>query len=199
MLVEAGIKGGNAHKHKWNDDERDIVRRDYDGTDKTSQRIADKLSYMTGDKVTFYAVKGQAAKMGIMQDKSPDWTENELKRLAELVHQYSITEVAKRLHRSPNAVKIKATRLKLDLRTRDGWFTKREVSEICGVDHKKVQSWIDGGQLKASYHNGVRPSKNGMCMWHIDEQDLRDFIINNSGELLGRNVDIRQIVWLLVE
>jgi len=197
-LVQAGIKGGNAHKHKWTDEERDIVRREYNGTNQKSQQIADKLSYLTGDKVTLFAVKGQAAKMGIMQDKSPDWTEKELERLSELVHRYSITEVAKRLHRSPNAVKIKATRLKLGLRSRDGWFTKREVCGICGVDHKKIQVWIDDGRLKASYHNGVRPSQKGMCMWHIDEQDLRDFIINNSGQLLGRNVDIQQIVWLLV-
>jgi len=190
-LSEAGIKGGNAHKHYWTDEERSIVIRDYDGTNKTAQKIAYNLG------VTLFAVKGQAAKLGIMQQKSPDWTEKELERLAELVHQYSITQVAKRLHRSPNAVKIKATRLKLGLRARDGWFTKREVCEILGVDHHKVQRWIDNGQLKASYHNGVRPQKNGMAMWHIEEADLRDFIINNSGQLLGRNVDIQQIVWLL--
>jgi len=189
--------GGNAHKHKWTDEERDIVRREYNGTNQKSQQIADKLSYLTGDKVTLFAVKGQAAKMGIMQDKSPDWTEKELEQISELVHQYSIPQVAKRLHRSPNAVKIKATRLKLGLRARDGWFTKKEVCEMCGVDHKKVQQWIDNGQLIASYHNGVRPSLKGMRMWHIDEQDLRDFILNNSGRLLGRNVDIQQIVWLL--
>ena len=191
-LKEAGIKGGKALKHYWNDDERSIVIRDYDGTNETTRRIANNLG------VTFFAVKGQAAKLGILQDKSPKWTEGELGQLSELVHRYSITQVAKRLHRSPNAVKIKATRLKLGLRARDGWFTKREVSEICGVDHKKIQVWIDDGRLKASYHNGVRPSQKGMCMWHIDEQDLRDFIINNSGQLLGRNVDIQQIVWLLV-
>ncbi len=190
-LIEAGIKGGNAHKHKWNDDERDIVRRDYDGTKKTSQRIAGNL------RVTFNAVMGQAAKMGIQQDKSPAWTKNELERLAELIHQYSIVEVAKKLHRSPNAVKIKATRIKLSLRTHDGWFTKKEVSEICGVEHKKVQQWIDDELLIASYHNGVRPSKKGMYMWHIAEHNLRDFIINNSSQLLGRNVDIQQVVWLL--
>ena len=178
--------------HCWTDEERSIVIRDYDGTNKTAQRIADNLG------VTLFAVKGQAAKLGIQQQKSPEWTEKELERLAELVHQYSITQIAKRLHRSPNAVQIKATRLKLGLRVRDGWFTKREVSEICGVDHKKVQRWIDNGQLKASYHNGVRPSQNGMYMWHINEVDLRNFIIKNSGQLLGRNTDIQQIVWLLV-
>lgn len=191
VLREAGIKGGNSIKHKWTDEERSIVIMDYDGTNITTQRIADRLG------VTFYAVKGQAAKLGIQQQRGTTWTEEEIGQLSELVHQYSITQVAKRLHRSPNAIKIKATRLKMGLRARDGWFTKKEVCEVCGVDHKKAQGWIDDGRLTASYHNGVKPQRNGMHMWHIAEVDLRKFIIENSEQLLGRNVDIQQIIWLL--
>lgn len=113
-LIEAGIKGGNALKHKWTDEERDIVRRDYDGTNRTAQRIADNLG------VTFNAVKGQASKMGIMQDKSPDWTEAEIERLAEMITAYSPMFIAKRLHRSVNAVVVKSKRLGLSRRARDG-------------------------------------------------------------------------------
>lgn len=178
-------------KHTWTDEERDIIRRDYNGTDVNAERIAAKLG------VTRNAVKGQVQKMGIAMQKSPPWTEQELEKLSELIHRHSVTQVAKILHRSPNAVKVKATRLKLGLRTRDDWFTKREVSEVCGVDHKKVQSWIDAGILTATWHNSHRPQKNGMNMWHIELKDLKNFIINHSGELLGRNVDIQQIVWIV--
>ena len=192
-LSLAGIKGGTAPKHIWTEEERDIVRRDYNGTNRSAGRIADGLG------VTLYAVKGQAAKMGILQQKSPPWSDKDLEQLSELIHTYSITHIAKKLHRSANAVKIKATRLKLGLRFRDGWFTKMEVCEILGVDHKKVQVWIDSGALIATWHNGRKPSQKGMSMWHIETKALRDFIINYSGELLGRNVDIQQIVWLLTE
>jgi len=191
LLSAAGIKGGNTLKHRWTDEERAVVCRDYKGTNASALAIANGLG------VTLNAVKGQASKLGILQQKSPPWTPEELERLEELVHRCSVTEIAKKLHRSPNAVKIKATRLKLKLRLRDEWYTKMEVTEICGVDHKKVQRWIDQGVLKASWHNGTRPQKNGMAMWHIEAKDLKDFIINYSGELLGRNVDIQQIVWLL--
>jgi len=191
QLSTAGIKGGNALKHRWTEDERQIVRRDYKGTTASVQMIAAHLG------VTRCAVKGQVQSMGIAMQKSPPWTKDEIERLEELIHRFSVSQIAKRLHRSCNAVKVKATRLKLKLRLRDDWYTKNEVAEICGVDHKKIQSWIDNGALKASWHNGTRPQKNGMAMWHIEAKDLRGFIINYSGELLGRNVDIQQIVWLV--
>jgi len=191
LLSQAGIKGGVAPKHKWTDAERGIARRDYRGTDQSADEIAQYLG------VTKWAVKGQLAKMGLLQQKSPPWAEKELERLAQLIHRYSIIGVAHRLHRSPNAVKVKATRLKLQLRTRDDWFTKKEVAEILGVEHKKVQSWINSGALIATYHNGRKPSKLGMAMWHIELKDLRKFIINYSEELLGRNVDVQQIVWIV--
>ena len=191
MLSSAGVKGGQASKHKWTDEEREIVRRDYKGTNASAQIIAEHLG------VTRCAVKGQAVALGILRQKGPPWTPKEVERLEELIHRYSVRTVAKMLHRSQNAVKVKATRLKLKLRLRDDWYTKSEVCEICGEDHHKVQRWIDSGALKASWHNGRRPSKKGMAMWHIEATDLKSFLTNYSGELLGRNVDIQQIVWLL--
>ena len=191
VLVQAGIKGGNAHKHKWTDEERGIVCREYDGTNKTAQRIAGNLG------VTFNAVKGQACKMGIMINKSPDWTESEMERLAEMITVYAPITIAKRLHRSVNAVVLKSKRMGLSRRARDGWFTKKEVSEIMGVDHKKIQGYIDIGDLKASYHTEVKPQKNGGACWHIKQADLIDFIKANANAFLGRNVDLVMIIWLL--
>ena len=192
-LSEAGKKGGNALKHKWTDEERDIVRRDYRGTTKSAELIAVRLG------VTCNAVKGQIQKLGIAMDKSPPWTQKELDQLKNLIHRYSPIGVAKRLHRSENAVRVKAKRLKLNVRGRDDWFTKREVAEICGVDHRKVQVWIDGGSLKASWHNGHCPQKNGGAKWHIESDDFRAFLIGYSSELLGRNTDIQQIIWIVTD
>lgn len=183
----------SAKNHKWTDDEREIVRRDYKGTNASSQKIADRLG------VTLFAVNGIASKLGIMRQKSPPWTAKELERLEQLIHHHSIGTLAQMLHRSPNAVKVKAIRLKLKLRLRDDWYTKRDICEIVGENHHKVQHWIDSGALKASYHNDRRPSMKGMAMWHIEAADLKTFITNYSGELLGRNVDIQQIVWLLTD
>ena len=177
--------------HKWTDEEREIVRRDYRGTIASADAIATHLG------VTRFAVKGQAAKMGILRQKSPRWKPNELKLLEEMVPRYSVGQIARKLRRSPNAVKVKAVRLKLRFRARDGWYTKQEVCEIVAEDHRKVQKWIDSKCLKASWHHDRRPDRLGMAAWHIEASDLRDFIIKHCAELLGRNVDLQQIVWLL--
>lgn len=66
-----------------------------------------------------------------------------------------------------------------------------------GVDHKKIQGYIDRGDLRASYHTGTKPQKNGMAMWHIKQADLFDFVKKHVGEFQGRNVDLVMIVWLL--
>ena len=176
--------------HKWTEEERAIVRRDYRGNNG-SQKIADALG------VTKYAVKGQAQKLGIMRQKSPKWKNKEIKNLEELIHHKSVGQIAKILGRSQNAVKVKATRLELKMRVREGWYTKADVCAIVGEDHKKVQQWIDRGFLKAAWHYDREPCKRGMSSWHIEERDLKEFLINYSAELIGRNVDIQQIVWIV--
>ena len=191
VLSAAGTKGGKRTKHKWTEEERAIVRRDYKGTNASAQQIAHLLG------VTQHAVKGQTQMLGIMQQKSPNWTEKEYGILRENIHRKPIGEIAKMLGRSNNSVKIKATRLKLGLRKREGWYTKSEVMEICGVDHKKVQEWIDSGTLPASWHFGTKPQGAGQAQWHIEYEDLRNFLLAYSGELLGRNVDLQQIVWIV--
>jgi predicted transcriptional regulator len=74
---------------------------DYDGTIQTIKLIALKLG------VTPCAVKGQIQRMGLAKVKRHAWSPREIERFAELVHQHSIPQVAKILHRSPTAVKVK--------------------------------------------------------------------------------------------
>ena len=192
-LVAAGIKGGLALKHKWTDEEREIVRRDYRGTNKSAYQIAARLG------VTTCAIKGQVQNLGIAQDKSPRWSAKEIELLQELITQHAPITIARILHRSVNSVVVKSKRLGLSRRVRDGWYTKRDVCEILGVDHHWVQSRIDNGSLKANYHTDQKPQKNGMAMWHILEADLRKFILEHSFELMGRNVDLFTIVNIIRE
>ena len=177
--------------HKWTEAERDIVRREYDGHNSTALRLANHLG------VSFHGVKGQVSIMGIAMDKSRDWTDKETETLIEMITQYAPLNIARRLHRSVNSVVVKSKRLGLSRRVRDGWFTKKEVCEILGVDHRKIQKYIDNGELKASYHTGRKPQQNGGAMWHIKTEDLKKFIKKNIGDFQGRNVDLVMIAWLL--
>ena len=187
-------KGGETlrNNRKWTDEERDIIRRDYKHTRKSRQELAARLG------VTEYGVAGQIARMGIAKsdDRHP-WSSQEKEKLAKLIPKYCPRVVAKMMHRSLNSVVVMSKRQNITRRYRNGWFTKREVCEILAHDHKWVQTRIDCGALKASYHYGSRPTQKGMSAWHIEEKDLVEFIRRHPEELVGCNIDIIMIVELL--
>jgi len=191
-LVNAGIKGGSAPKHRWTEEERNIVRREYAHSRESAKRIAEYLG------VTEFAVKGQVSAMGLgNHDNRHPWTPKEEEKLKRLLRRWGPRMVAVKMHRSLNSVVIKSKRLNIKRRTRDGWFTKKDVCEILGVDHRWVQARIDSGALKAYYHYGTKPSKYGMSAWHIEEADLKEFIRRYPQELIARNLDMIMIVDIL--
>jgi len=184
--------------HRWTDEEREIIRRDYKHTHASRRHLAEILSARCGDTVTEYAVAGQIAIMGIAKrdDRRP-WTPHEKERLATLIPQFNPRVIAKMMHRSLNSVVVQSKRIGASRRIRDGWFTKTEVCEILGVDHKWVQRRIDSNSLVASYHHDARPTKVGLHAWHINAEDLAVFIRKYPEELNGRNVDLTMIVELI--
>ncbi|MBA7536615.1 hypothetical protein ES705_28879 [subsurface metagenome] len=181
--------------HKWTDDERAIIRRDYKHTQGSCLQIADYISRLTGEKITEFAVKGQISIMGIAKsdDRHP-WSPQEDAKLRELIPSFCPRAVARKMHRSINSVVVRSKRLTISRRCRNGWFTKKEVMEILGHDHKWVQRRIDSGALLANYHYEHRPSQKGGSAWHIAEQDLKAFIRQYPEELVGCNIDIITIV-----
>jgi hypothetical protein len=181
--------------HKWTEEERDIVRRDYRQDNESAQEIADRLG------LSFFGVKGQVAYLGLSKvtDRGwrRPWTKAEDEKLAELLQQHCVRKVAKLMHRTLASVTVRAKRLHLSRRIRDGWFTKQEVGQILGKEHKWVQARIDRGELKATYHNEVRPHGPGSAMWHIEDEDLVRYIQDHLQDLNGSNVDLPTIVMLL--
>ncbi len=90
---------------------------------------------------------------------------------------------------------VMSKRLKVYRRHRNGWYTQHEVMEICGVDYRVIQSWVNSGALNAHPHyEGAKPGR----AWHINEGDLAQFIRKHPEELHGRNIDIIQVVEILV-
>jgi hypothetical protein len=126
------------------------------------------------------------------------WDLEQDDQLRELIARHTPSVIARVMGRSINSVVVRSKRLGLSRRSRDGWYTKQEVCEIFGVDHKRVQSWIDQGILSASYHHGHRPSNIGAACWHIERKNIARFIRKYSQELTGRNVDLIQMVEILV-
>ena len=179
--------------HVWTDDDRDIVRREYTGNRRSLCEIAHKLG------ATEFGVKGQVNKMGLAKitNRRP-WTPAEDGKLRKLMGEHPPLQVAKRMKRSVNSVVVRAKRLGISRRDRDGWYTKMEVCDILGMGHKWVQSRIDDGRLVAKHHlAGSTPGQDGMAMWHINREDLKRYLRENAHELVGRNVDLIQVVDIL--
>ena len=178
--------------HRWTQEELEIIKRDYQGTTKSRLAIAERLG------VTQFAVAGQIARLGLCQTSDRKrWTPEEDGRLAELVFTLSMTQVAKEMNRSINAVTIRAKRLKLSRRIRNDWYTLNEVTEILGKDHHWVRRRIDDGRLKATPHYDRVPQATGGSSWHINRKDLKAFLQAYPHELNGRNVDLVAIVDIL--
>lgn len=124
--------------HKWTEEEREIIRRDYRHTFASKQALAARLG------VSPSSIAGQVATMGIARrdDRRP-WSPEEKEILAELIHRYCPRRVASLMHRSLNSVVVMSKRLGESRLVRNGWFTEAEVCQILGMGHKWVQRRID--------------------------------------------------------
>jgi hypothetical protein len=184
----------NGYTHRWTDEEDDLIRLEYRQTNASARQIAEKLG------VTIGMVKHRCGMLGVCKRTGRPgraWTVQEEKKLRSLIGRYALSTISNIMNRSVNSIKIYSQRMKLKRRKHIAWYTKKDACEILGVGHRRVQAYIDSGALKAGYHNGVRPHQDGMAMWHIEEGDLRDFIIKHCHEFNGRNVDLIQVVHLL--
>jgi len=75
-------------KHHWTDEEREIVRRDYRGTNASAEAIAHRL----GRGITKWAVKGQVQMMGIAKVHRNGWSPKEDERLGQLITRYACSQ-----------------------------------------------------------------------------------------------------------
>jgi len=178
--------------HKWTEEDREFIRVNYAHTRDSKRAIGKVLG------VSEFAIAGQIVLMGICKRTDRRlWTAKEEERLEKLIPLYPTTRIAKMMHRSINAIAVKAKRLDFSLRDRDGWFTAKEVCEILGVDRKWLRWRIESGILKATHHYGHLTVKGNGAMYHIEREDLKAFIRRYPTELNGRNVDMMQIVDIL--
>jgi hypothetical protein len=203
-MVVKTIQNNLINGHRWTPEELDLIRVEYKGTLKSAEIIAKRISALTGDTISSQAVKKQAVNNGLTTRRCKIWDDKELEYFIKLIGKYSMKDMLRKMKaagykRTMKSLDAKLSELNMKADDRDGWYTKVEVCEILGVGRETVQKWIDSKSLKATYHHGVEPTKDcGRAYWHIEESDLRDFIIKHSMDLTGRNVDLFQIVTILM-
>ncbi len=178
-------------KHPWTALDVEILRRER-VPGKNNEWLAGRL----GRSVS--SVKSKAGWLGLTKTSGfKHWTAQENERLVELVGRISPKKVAKRMGRSVTAVRSRAGRMGLSWRNRNDWYTEFEVSEILGFGPHWVGKRIHEGTLKASFEHDREPGKSSPYPWRIERDDLRAFLRRYPHELIGRNLDIVQIVEIL--
>jgi hypothetical protein len=186
--------------HKWTEEDKELIRSEYKGTIFSATIISQRLSQIHGYNISPHAVQSQVYRLNLGSYIKSSWSDAEKEYLTDLVGKYSVKEIKRKFDergykRSRFSISCKMNDLRVTNDYRDGWYTKSEVAEMLGITKNRLQCYIDSKVLKASYHNGDKPTNtSGSKMWHIEESDLRDFIIAHSMDLTGRNVDLFQIV-----
>lgn len=181
-------------KHTWTEDERQILRSQYQGNRASVERLATAIG------VTPAAVRGQLSAMGVRK-KAPRqrWSKDDDRKLEQLAHTHPPHVIAKKMGRSTTAVTVRIKVKGYSRRDRDGWYTATDVARILGHDPKWVTRRIEAGQLRAVKHhrNSERANGTGQHPWRITAAALRNFIRTYPQDLQGRNMDVVAVVDLI--
>lgn len=100
----------------------------------------------------------------------------------------SMPRLTRRLNRTKEAIKIKATRLGLGGAKTNSckYISARCASKILGIDNHTIISWIKKGLLKARFQAISRCAK----IWCIDFYDFIEFLKNNQDLWNSTKVEI---------
>lgn len=171
-----------ARKWVWTDTMDHVLRTMYDATVKgRPQEIADRL------RVPRWAVNRRAALLGLSRPKEKPWSEQEESYLEGNFHRVSVKVMARKLGRSPTAVKLKAKRL--GIRKYGEGYTALSLAAALGVDPHWVLARIKSGKLRASHRHTDRTAQQGGDSWLITEAALLDFLAAYPYEIDLRKVD----------
>jgi hypothetical protein len=169
-------------KWYWTEAIDAFLRHMYDSTvPGRSQEIAHRLN------VPRWVVNRRAAALGLSRPKDRPWSRQDEAYLEANLHRVSVRTLARRLGRSPTAVKLKAKRL--GLRKYDEGYTASSLAEALGVDPHWVLARIRSGRLRASHRHTERTPQQGGDSWLITDEAVVDFLRERPYDIDLRKVD----------
>jgi len=105
------------------------------------------------------------------------WTDKEKEALRKLAGLLGIYTIAKRLGRSPYAIKNQLSQMNLTAQLTDG-YTIRQLHLLLGVPNRSIQMWVNTKAL----HMDLDKER-------ITESSVREFVRHNLFEFSFRKVD----------
>jgi hypothetical protein len=166
----------------WTEAMDALLRRMYDPSVKgRPQEIAYRL------RMPRWAVNRRAIALGLSRPKDRPWTSQEEAYLEGNFHHVSVKALARKLGRSPTAIKLKAKRL--GLRKYGEGYTACSLAEALGVDPHWVLARIRSGKLRASHRHTERTPEQGGDSWLITDEALLEFLREHPYDIDLRKVD----------
>jgi hypothetical protein len=172
---------------KWrlSDFQRRLLLERYDGRTET----IDALMRHFPD-VPRWRVKRWAGELGLSYKKAPPWTPEELDYLREHLGTLRVKAIAKHLGRTVTAVQVMSKRLHISQRLSEG-YTMRGVCEGLGVDHHKVERWLEHGWLRGRRIGTERTKTHLGDIWQFTDRNVYELVRDHPSE-----IDPRRVEWL---
>ncbi len=162
-------------KYEWTST-RDQLLRDAYASKKTGRirRVAHALGWPV------WVVKRRANALELCHKPQRPWTIADQRFLLDHAGRWPLARLARRLHRSQNAVHLKLCRLQIAQRFRDG-YTLSDVALGFGVDDHVVARWVRQGWLRGRRRQSNRrqtpdPSPAPADAWYFTDEDLLHFV-----------------------
>ena len=166
-------------KYQWTADMDDQLRQIYRRTARKKLALSSELTrFCSGFRIPRTAVMNRARKLGlnIVRPFKP-WTEEEKNGLRALAGLLGVNTIAKRLGRSPYAIKNQLSQMNLTAQLTDG-YTIRQLQLLLGVPNRSIQMWVNTKAL----HMDLDKER-------ITESSVREFVRHNLFEFSFRKVD----------
>lgn len=154
----------------WTDDEKNFALSNYA-----------KMSYMDIGKAIGKSEKSVSAFMKRNGCKKREWTDDQVAYFQENFGKTNLSTMCKNIGKSKSALFSKAYNDGLgSYKNNMEHFTAIEVAEILGVEKSVIARRCKKGTIKARKKNNY---------WHINEDDLIEFMKNNPEKWKASNCD----------
>jgi hypothetical protein len=168
-----------AAKYQWTADMDDQLRQLYRRTSRKKLALSSELTkFCSSFRIPRTAVMNRARKLGLNTVRPfKPWTDKEKEALRKLAGLLGIYTIAKRLGRSPYAIKNQLSQMNLTAQLTDG-YTIRQLQRLLGVPNRSIQMWVNTKAL----HMDLDKER-------ITESSVREFVRHNLFEFSFRKVD----------
>lgn len=181
----------------WTKEGLDFVKERY-LTGVSSKIIARELD------VSISSVKGVVRYFGINRRTIDrvEWTGKEDDYLREHYGNVPVYKISKNIQkiegnkRSPNAIYLRASKLKLNGYGRHDWYTLGDLSQSLKVRSATVHNWVKCGRLRAGRYNN---NGDKHCTMMVKRKDLAIFIRSYPEEINHRPIDVMFLVEVLTD